>query len=142
MRARYGRVLAPLARQSPCGCLSPRARSCRPKRSGGTSAERRSRDGPLPFCRALKSRGSRTQAQLIAVVEVLDVGEECCIVREADVHAGADVYVLSRGVEGLDDERHLLGAGGGSGFIDLDPFSTSLDEALYVRAHHVACRVP
>src|SRR5829696_5364979 len=142
MRARYGRAPAPLARQGPCGCLSPRAQSCRPKRSRETSAERRSRGGPLPFCRALKSRGWKTQALTHSSRRGPRCGEEGRVVREADVHAGADVYVLSRGVEGLDDERHLLGAGGGSGFIDLDPFSTGLDETLYVRAHHVPCRVP
>src|SRR5215216_844403 len=79
--------------------------------------------------------------QLVAVVELFDVWEEGGVVGEADMHAGTSVYALAGGVEGLDDERNLLGAGGGGRFVDLNPICPSLDEAQNVRTDHVTCRV-
>src|SRR5215212_10000753 len=78
------------------------------------------------------------ELQLVAVLQRLDVGEEAVVVGEADVHAGAGIYALARCVEGLDDERHLLRAGGRGGLVDLDPLRPRLDESGDVGSHHVA----
>jgi hypothetical protein len=48
------------------------------------------------------------QLQIATFVHGLDVGEEAIVVGEADVQAASGVYALTRRVEGLDEDKHLL----------------------------------